>query len=112
MRIIAASIDLSKIDKKRIVDGKTGGKYYDFTVIVNDAPDQYGKDVSITAGQTKEERDSKIPKTFIGGGKTIFTKEPEGKNNANPPASSSSSSDDLPFMWLLIPFLFSLAVMA
>lgn len=99
-QIISASIDLSKIDKSKIITGKQGGKYYNFTVIVNDSNDQYGNDCALTAGQTKEERASNAKKVYIGNGRTIW------KGQSQKPAPSKEpivrddytvSSDDLPF---------------
>ena len=73
MRIISASIDLSKIDKSRIVE-KDGKKWYNITIIVNDTPNTYLQDVGITTEQTKEQREKKEPKHYIGNGKTVYHK--------------------------------------
>lgn len=94
-RIISASIDVSKIDKSKLIDGKNGAKYYNFDIIVNDEPNQYGKDVSISQSQTKEEREAKEKKVFIGNGKTVWSKEStpkQEKQNRN-----ESDSQDMPF---------------
>jgi hypothetical protein len=71
-QIINASIDLSKIDKTKIVEGKNGAKYYNFSITVNDEKDQFGNDVKLTAQQSKEEREVKTPKVYIGNGKTSW----------------------------------------
>lgn len=94
-RIIAASINLEKIDKSRIKAGKNGGKYYDILIMVNDTKDNYDKDVSIQQGQTKEEREAKVPKVYIGNGKTIY--DAPAANSATPQNSGGSDNDDLPF---------------
>jgi hypothetical protein len=91
MRIISASIDLSKIDKSRIVD-KDGKKFYNLTIIVNDTPNQYGQDVGITTEQTKEERERKENKTYLGNGKTVYNKELEA-----PKLEKEPQGDALPF---------------
>ena len=91
MRIISASIDLSKIDKSRIVD-KDGKKFYNLTIIVNDTPNQYGQDVGITTEQTKEERERKENKTYLGNGKTVYNKEFEA-----PKLEKEPQGDALPF---------------
>ena len=90
-RIISASIDLGKIDKARIVTGKNGGKYYPLSIIVNDEVDKYGNDTSITAGQSKEERDAKAPKVYLGNGKTVW------RGDAVQTATVVQPADDLPF---------------
>jgi len=106
MKIIAAQIDLSKIDKSRIVKTdksgqpfKNGQQFYDVTIIVNDEADKFGQDVSISNGQTKEEREAKAKRTFIGNGKTVFSKEPEQKETPANDFTPSSTDDDgsLPF---------------
>lgn len=99
-RIISASIDLSKIDKSKIVE-KNGAKYYDFDITVNDEPNKFGQDVSITQKQSKEEREAKEKKVFIGNGKTVWKKEPQADTNYTSPAQNNSSApvedDSLPF---------------
>lgn len=62
-------VNLSKILKDRIYEGKTG-KFVDLTVYVNDEADQYGNDCSVILQQTKEDRDSKT-RHYIGNGKTV-----------------------------------------
>ena len=97
-KIISASIDLSKIDKTRIVEGKNGAKYYDLTIFVNDEKNKYDQDVSIATGQTKEERTAKEKRTYIGNGKVTFTKEPETKQEQQASSTNhNNSNDDLPF---------------
>ena len=90
-RIISASINLSKIDKTKIVKGKNG-QYYNVSIIVNDEANEYGQDVTMLQEQTKEERNAKAEKVYVGNGKTVWT------NNAQPSASNESAGDDdLPY---------------
>jgi hypothetical protein len=70
--LISLSVDVSKIDKSKIVAGKKG-KYINLTVSVNDDTDQYGRNVSCYHEQTKEQRDAKEQKTFLGNGKVFWT---------------------------------------
>ena len=74
-RIIGASIDLAKLETAKIVQGKNGAKYVNIAIIVSDEPNQWGKDVSISLEQSKEEREAKAPKTFVGNGKTVYNSE-------------------------------------
>lgn len=74
-RIIGASIDLVKLKTAKIVQGKNGAEYVNITIIVNDEANQWGKDVSISLEQSKEERDAKAQKTFVGQGKTVYNSE-------------------------------------
>jgi len=96
-RIINASIDLSKIDKARITENN-GKKWYQISIIENDEADQYGKNVSIEQGMTKEERESGAKKVYIGSGKTVW----EGKSKAKAPEAkkpnpNNHGADDMPF---------------
>lgn len=93
--LISLSIDVTKITKSKLKDGK----YLDVTISVDDQTNQWGKNASIYESQTKEERDSKAPKSYIGGGKVVWTTgtisvAEKGSNEAkkaNPPA------EELPF---------------
>lgn len=101
--IISASIDLAKIDTSKIVAGKNGAKYYNISINVNDEADQYGNNASITTNQSKEERDAKAPKTYLGNGKTVWSSQ--GTPTPTQQAASkkvsapvqSNDLDDLPF---------------
>lgn len=93
-KIVSASIDLSKIDKAKIINGKEGRMYLDITIIVNDEADKYGQDTQIIQGQTKEEREAKAPKNYLGNGKTIWS----GQSKPKPEGGTLSPvSSDLPF---------------
>lgn len=101
MKIISASIDLSKIDKSRIkkndkngVRFKNGAMYYNISIILNDNPDNYGKDIQIIQEQTPEERKGKVKRIFVGGGKTVWSSTGVVAPEGTPP---SSNPNDLPF---------------
>lgn len=66
------SIDVMKIDKSKLIEGKNGAKYYSCDVILSDTPNQYGQDVSVSTAQTKEERAEKAKRHYIGNGKKVF----------------------------------------
>ena len=70
--IIGASIDLAKLKNAPVIKGKNGAEYVNITIMVNDEPNQWGKDVSISLEQSKEDREAKVNKTFVGNGKTIY----------------------------------------
>lgn len=99
-KLLGISIDLAKIDKNRIKPGKNGQKYYDVSIMVNDQEDQYGKDVQVWEGQTKEEREAKSQRNFLGNGKTVWD---GGSVQATPtkpspvPAAAEEENDGLPF---------------
>ncbi len=87
-QLVAVSIDLTKIEKSRIVEGAKGGKYLNLTLSVNDTEDQYGNNVSVWQSQTKEEREAKENRLFIGNGKSLWS------DDAKPKASKSSKKEE------------------
>ena len=70
--IIKTSINLSQIPKDRIIIGKKG-KYLPISISVNDEPDQFGNQGPVIVDQSKEERDAKAPKTYLGNCKVVWT---------------------------------------
>ena len=69
MTIINANLDLTKIPKAKIYKGKKGS-YIPVTIFVNDEVDQFGNNTSVIISQTKEEREAKEPRIYLGNGKT------------------------------------------
>ena len=70
--IIATSIDLNKIPKDKIIDGKKG-KYLPITITLNDELDQFGNSGPVVVQQTKEEREAKVAKVYLGNVKVVWT---------------------------------------
>ena len=99
MKVINASIDLTKIDKSKINNHQNGSKYYNLTIYLNDEPNKYGQDVSIATSSTKEEREAGVKQTYIGNGKVVkdkpATDEPKPQQDA--PQQSNDAFNDLPF---------------
>jgi len=99
--IIKTSIDLTKIPKDKIYAGKKG-KYLPITITLNNDLDQFGNQGPVVVEQTKEERDAKAPKTYLGNVKVVWT---DGNNvdtapkdmNSAPASAPAASEPDLPF---------------
>ena len=100
--IIKASIDLNKIPKEKIFVGKKG-KYLPITITINDELDQFGNQGPVVVEQTKEEREAKVAKTYLGNVKVVWT---NGENVDTPPrdgapvpkaAPATQPEADLPF---------------
>ncbi len=70
--IIATSINLNEIPKDKIIVGKKG-KYLPITVTLNDEPDQFGNQGPVVVQQSKEEREAKQPKVYLGNVKVVWT---------------------------------------
>ncbi len=99
--IINASINLNNIDKTKIIEGKKG-KYLPISITINDEADQFGNQGPITIAQSKEEREAKAAKVYLGNVKVVWT---NGDNVAAAPRdgqqapaqSLTPQPDDLPF---------------
>jgi hypothetical protein len=72
--ILNASLNVAKIDKTKLIQGKTG-QFLNVTITINDEVDKFGNNASIFESQTKDERDNKTPKNYLGNGKVIWTSE-------------------------------------
>lgn len=101
--IINASINLNNIDKSKIIDGKKG-KYLPISITINDEPDQFGNQGPITIAQSKEEREAKSAKTYLGNVKVVWTNGDnvsaaprDGQQTQAPAQSLTPQADDLPF---------------
>ena len=102
MRIFDGSINLSKIDKAKIIAGAKGS-YLNVRIIVKDEIDQYGNIGFISQNTNKEEREQGIKGTILGNIKDLPGKSPapvqhyseELSNKIPPPVVNLA--DDLPF---------------
>ena len=97
--IIATSINLNKIPKDKIIEGAKG-KYLPITITLNDESDQFGNQGPVVVQQTKEERDAKTEKVYLGNVKVVWTNgDNVGVAPKNDPqiAAASGPVDDLPF---------------
>jgi hypothetical protein len=98
-KLLTGSIDLTKIDKTKIVstdkNGKpfeNGARYLNVVVWINDETDKYGNNASIQISQSKEEREANAKAIYIGN-----LKEPQSRNNEPTSTRTASVADDLPF---------------
>lgn len=100
--ILAASINLNEIPKDKIIVGKKG-KYLPISITLNDELDQFGNQGPVIVSQSKEEREAKQAKTYLGNVKLVWTngevKKFDNPQQAAAPAAVSAQAieDDLPF---------------
>ena len=98
--IIKASINLNEIPKDKIYVGKKG-KYLPITITLNDELDQFGNQGPVVVEQTKEERDAKAPKTYLGNVKVVWSNgtnvDPAPRTDMPATAPAAAPVDDLPF---------------
>ena len=67
--IASISLDVKKIDKSKLKDGR----YLNLDLSIRDELNQYGQNVSVYYNRSKEERDQEMPKSYLGNGKVVWT---------------------------------------
>lgn len=86
------SICLSDIPKDAIYESeKNGKKYVSLMSWDNDEPDKYGNHFGISIAQSKEERDRREKKVYVGNGKIYGDQQPSVGS------VKERNSNDLPF---------------
>ena len=99
-KIISCSICLEDIPEESKQVAKSGKTYINFVVDEKREVDQYGKTHSVYIQQTKEQREAKEKKTYIGNGKEFEFSTKAMDDNA-PISGKQSVGDpqpgDLPF---------------
>ncbi len=97
--IVKANINLDAIPKDKIYKGKKG-RYLPISITINDEPDQFGNQGPVIVDQTKEEREAKTEKTYLGNVKVVWTNGtfPERVSEGQPQAKPQTvAEEDLPF---------------
>lgn len=95
--LINLSLRVDQLPKEKFVAGKDGKVYYNFTINVNDDANQFGQNVSAFDSQTKEERDVKKPKNYIGNGNVVWTDGSIKAVKKEQAATPTEVASDLPF---------------
>ena len=98
--IIKTSINLAEIPKDKIFIGKKG-KYLPITITINDEVDQFGNQGPVVVEQTKEEREAKVAKTYLGNVKVVWT---NGDNVATAPRDNQPAAEPAPAKPADLPF--------
>jgi hypothetical protein len=73
------------------------GSYKNYTIAINDEVNKFGQNVSMYKEQTKEQREAKEPKEYIGNGKVFWTDGKIVKAEKPAEATTPEPSDSLPF---------------
>ena len=96
--IVKANINLDAIPKDKIYKGKKG-RYLPISITINDEPDQFGNQGPVIVDQTKEEREAKTEKTYLGNVKVVWTNGvfPDRATESQPQAQPQKVEEDLPF---------------
>ena len=92
-KIINVKVDVTKLDKNKFFKGKKG-TYANITVAENmDGESEYGDTHYVFESQSKEERDAKTPKNYLGNGKEFVF----NNNGGTQTMTTETVDDDLPF---------------
>ena len=95
-KLVNIGIDVTKIPKESIRADDKGRKWLNLDIWINDEEDQYGNTASCSVQQSKEQREAKVPKVYLGNGKKKFG---WGDAPATVAAAASAADDDsdIPF---------------
>jgi len=88
-QLFNGSICVSDIPKGNLTQAKNGKLYLNIDIWINADVDQYGNIGSVSVRQSKEQREAKEKKTYIGNFKKSELKQPD--------APAQNVIDDLPF---------------
>tara|TARA_R110001592_G_scaffold114587_3_gene314548 strand:+ start:932 stop:1234 length:303 start_codon:yes stop_codon:yes gene_type:complete len=97
--IVNFSINVEDIDKSKLIKGKKGS-YLNLTMSINDET-KFGNNASVSVSQSKEEREAKEAKTYLGNGKVVWMSDAgvsvAEREQEMSTSTSAASQDDLPF---------------
>jgi hypothetical protein len=91
---ISIRVDVTKIDKARLFEGKKG-TYLDLTTFIDlDHQDEYGNNGFISQSVNKEEREQGIQTPILGNTKVFYSDDKQAQYQSPPkPASPSAGAD-------------------
>jgi len=98
-----ASIITIGLNKDKVQFNEKG--WANVTVVVNDDTNQYGQNVSASMNQSKEQREAKEAKNYVGNGKVVWTSDGtikvadrvEDGVTASEQSTAGRETPDLPF---------------
>ena len=98
-----ASIITIGLNKDKVQFNEKG--WANVTVVVNDDTNQYGQNVSASMNQSKEQREAKEAKNYVGNGKVVWTSDGtikvaervEEGVTASEQSTAGRETPDLPF---------------
>lgn len=98
--LINFNLNVAKLPKEKFVAGKDGAVYVNLTMAINDET-RYGNNTSIYVNQTKEEREAKKQRQYLGNGKVVWTDNnivlAEREQQAEAVTQQNKEVADLPF---------------
>jgi len=95
--LINFNLRVDKLPKEKFIAGKEGAVYVNLTMAVNDET-RYGNNTSVYVAQTKEEREAKKQRQYLGNGKVLWTDNNIVLADREPqPEPVTNEKADLPF---------------
>tara|TARA_R100001079_G_scaffold103297_1_gene69097 strand:- start:211 stop:510 length:300 start_codon:yes stop_codon:yes gene_type:complete len=96
--LINFNLRVDKLPKEKFVAGKEGAVYVNLTMAVNDET-RYGNNTSVYVAQSKEEREAKKQRQYLGNGKVLWTDNNIVLAEREPQAEPVTATEkaDLPF---------------
>jgi hypothetical protein len=95
--LINFNLNVAKLPKEKFVAGKEGAVYVNLTMAVNDET-RYGNNTSVYVAQSKEEREAKKQRQYLGNGKVLWTDNVITLAEREPQADPVTTEKvDLPF---------------
>jgi len=94
---VSFSINVSAIDKSKIIAGKKGN-YVNMTCFINDEQDQYGNNGMVTQSVSKEEREQGVKGNILGNVKVFYTTDaqaPVAPSHAGQPVVGGGIDPDI-----------------
>lgn len=95
--MITVKIDITKIDKSKLFEGKNGAKYLD-VILWEVSDDKYGNDYRAVQSVSSQDRANGVRGAILGSAKILKRSEPASRPApSNPKEHTSKGADDLPF---------------
>ena len=95
--LINFNLRVDKLPKEKFIAGKEGAVYVNLTMAVNDET-RYGNNTSVYVAQSKEEREAKKQRQYLGNGKVLWTDNNIVLAEREPQAEQvTTEKADLPF---------------
>jgi len=95
--LINFNLNIAKLPKEKFIAGKEGAVYVNLTMAVNDET-RYGNNTSVYVAQSKEEREAKKQRQYLGNGKVLWTDNVITTAEREPQAEPvTTEKADLPF---------------
>lgn len=89
------SVCLSDLPKERIETSKNGKKYISLIIAPRKEADKYGNDLTVYINQTKEDRENKAEKVYVGNGKEMVF---DNKQQIKAPVQNVRQTVQQPFV--------------